>query len=107
MAFVSVREFAIKALGRDAEQPNVVFRISKSGSANGRFNKSCPFGGHRVDFQIDEHSKKIRVRADDSGLSVHKGTGQFSASKEVFKILGPQKIFITESDDGWWYGSYD
>ncbi|MBZ3655781.1 hypothetical protein JS565_10355 [Salmonella enterica subsp. enterica serovar Senftenberg] len=51
--------------------------------------------------------QKIRVRADDSGLSVHKGTGQFSASKEVFKILGPQKIFITESDDGWWYGSYD
>ncbi len=38
MAFVSVREFAIKALGREAEQPNVVFRISKSGSANGRFN---------------------------------------------------------------------
>lgn len=107
MAFISMREFSSLKPGRDSDKPNVIFRLAKSGSTNGRFNKACPFHGKRVDIQIDEETKRIRIRQDDSGVSVHEKSGQFGLSVRVVKIVGTKKIYISALEDGWWYGSYE
>ncbi|EOI3465046.1 hypothetical protein ACMSW1_002523 [Cronobacter dublinensis] len=108
MAFVSQIGIAKKSKrpGSVKLPPFVVFRKSKSGACCGNLNRSMPFRGERIDIQIDEESKKIRIRQDENGYRVEPKGGQFSCSIRLLEILGGERIFMTLSEDGWWYGDY-
>ncbi|ELY4670870.1 hypothetical protein ACOJBQ_003946 [Cronobacter muytjensii] len=86
--------------------PFVVFRKSQSGACIGSLNRSMPFRGERIDIQIDEETKQIRIRQADKGYRVEPKCGQFSCSIRLLEILGGERIFMTLSEDGWWYGEY-
>lgn len=105
MAFVSVRELRIKHPGKKCDRPNVVINHGTKGSTTCSFNRSSPFMSSHIEFEIDGEAKAIRVRKCSDGISVNKG-GRCSMSKSIVLMTGKKKIYITEGDDGWWYGSY-
>ncbi|MGL3999816.1 hypothetical protein ACR3LR_08355 [Pantoea eucalypti] len=108
MAFISQLGLVKNKARQGASKlpPFVVFRLSKSGACCGNLNRSMPFRGEQIDIQIDEEAKQIRIGRDESGYRVEPKGGQFSCSIRILEILGTERIFLTLSDDGWWYGSY-
>ncbi|ELY6200929.1 hypothetical protein VV423_002729 [Cronobacter sakazakii] len=108
MAFASQVGIGKKSNRRGSRKlpPFIVFRKSKSGACCGSLNRSMPFRGERIDIQIDEEAKKIRIRQDENGYRVEPKGGQFSCSIRLLEILGGERIFMTLSEDGWWYGEY-
>ncbi|WBG90048.1 hypothetical protein N5580_13225 [Pantoea piersonii] len=108
MAFVSQIGLSSNKNRRGAVKlpPFVVFRRSKSGACCGNLNRSMPFRGDQIDIQIDEETKQIRIGKNEKGYRVEPKGGQFSCSLRVFEIVGGERIFLTLSDDCWWYGSY-
>lgn len=108
MAFVSqigMRKSDTNA-GRMKAPPFVVFRKSKSGACCGNVNRAIPFRGKRIDIQIDHDAKRLRIGECENGYSVETKSGQFSCSIVIFNEIGPGRIWMELSDDGWWYGSY-
>ena len=100
MAFVSQRN--IKGWQKS---PTVRFRKTKSGAGGGSISKAVPLRGNRIDIQIDEEARKVRLGIDQQGVSCN-ATGSFSCSLNIFRIVGDKKIDLTDGDDGWWYGDY-
>ncbi|EMC7877747.1 hypothetical protein [Enterobacter roggenkampii] len=100
MAFVSQRNIN----GRQ-KSPSVRFRKTKSGAGGGSISKAVPLRGKRIDIQIDEGTRKVRLGIDQQGVSCN-ATGSFSCSLNIFRIVGDKKIDLTYGDDGWWYGDY-
>lgn len=109
MAFISQIGLATNKGRQGASKlpPFVVFRRSKSGACCGNLNRSMPFRGEQIDIQIDEDAKQIRIGRYENGYRVEPKGGQFSCSLRIFQILGCERIFLTQADDGWWYGSYE
>lgn len=100
MAFVSQ-----KNMNGWVKTPSVRFRKTKSGAGGGSVSKAVPLRGERIDIQIDEDTRQIRLGIDEKGVSCH-ATGSFSCSLNVFQIVGDKRIDLTEGEDGWWYGKY-
>ena len=100
MAFVSQRNIN----GRQ-KSPSVRFRKTKSGAGGGSISKAVPLRGKRIDIQIDEGTRKVRLGIDQQGVSCN-ATGSFSCSLNIFRIVGDKKIDLTYGYDGWWYGDY-
>ncbi len=100
MAFISVRD-----INKNEIPPIVKFRQTKSGAGGGSISKSVPLRGERIDIQIDEQERKIRLGADQRGVSCN-ATGTFSCSVKVYQIIGDKRINLSDGGDGWWYGNY-
>lgn len=99
MAFVSQLKQRLKTLD------SVKFRRTKSGAGGGYLSKGIPLRGKRIDIQIDEETKAIRIGEFEEGVACNYG-GTFSCSINVFNIIGENPVELTESEDGWWYGKY-
>lgn len=91
--------------GRNSLPPSVTFSLSGKGGCVGRVSKATPFCGKRIDIQIDELVKMIRIGERKDGVSCSKG-GSFSCSRAVNAMVGSERIALTDGGDGWWYGSY-
>ncbi|NDO80155.1 hypothetical protein CJP72_05005 [Citrobacter sp. NCU1] len=100
MAFISQRN-----MRGWAKSPSVRFRQIKSGYGGGSVSKKVPLRGKRIDIQIDEDTKSIRLGVDKDGVSCS-ATGTFSCSLKVFQIVGCERIDLEDGNDGWWYGKY-
>lgn len=100
MAFVSQRN-----MNGWARTPSVRFRKTKSGAGGGSVSKQVPLRGKRIDIQIDEDARQVRLGTDQKGVSCGAG-GSFSCSLNVFRIVGDKRIDLTDGGDGWWYGKY-
>lgn len=95
---------------RRAAQPNrgkaaIRFRKTTSGAGGGTITKAVPLRGMRIDIQLDEATKKIRIGPNENGVSCGKD-GTFSCSLHVFLTVGHESIELYDGGDGWWYGSY-
>ncbi|WP_312999659.1 hypothetical protein [Leclercia sp.] len=104
MAFVSQIGFR-RATSPHRSKPSVRFRKTTSGAGGGTVSKSVPLREKRIDIQIDEEAKQIRMGVNPEGVSCGKN-GSFSCSIFVFKLVGSESIALTDGGDGWWYGSY-
>lgn len=100
MAFVSQRN-----MNGWTKSPSVRFRKTKSGAGGGSVSKSVPLRGERIDIQIDEEARKVRLGIHQLGVSCS-ASGSFSCSLNVFRIVGDKRIDLTDGEDGWWYGDY-
>lgn len=100
MAFVSQR-----SMGGYAKGPSIRFRQTKSGAGGGTISKAVPFRNERIDIQICEESRRVRIGIDQRGVSCG-ANGSFSCSLNVYRIVGDKKIDIEDGGDGWWYGNY-
>lgn len=100
MGFVSQRNMNGYAKG-----PSVRFRRTKSGAGGGSISKAVPLRGERIDIQIDEDARKIRLGIDQRGVSCG-ASGSFSCSLNVHRIVGGERIDLSYGEDGWWYGNY-
>ncbi|ECD4212437.1 hypothetical protein E0X15_12585 [Salmonella enterica subsp. enterica serovar Gatuni] len=100
MAFVSQRNISGHVKG-----PSIRFRQTKSGAGGGTISKAAPFRGERIDIQVCEESRRVRIGIDQRGVSCG-AAGQFSCSLNVYRIVGDKRIDITDGGDGWWYGNY-
>lgn len=100
MAFVSQRNMNGYVKG-----PSVKFRQTKSGAGGGHISKTVPLRGERIDIQIDQGERQVRIGIDKKGVSCN-AAGTFSCSLNVFRIVGDKKIELTDGKDGWWYGEY-
>nr|DAM64908.1 MAG TPA: hypothetical protein [Caudoviricetes sp.] len=99
MAFVS-------QIGRKYSSGAYVrFRKTNSGAGGGTISKEVPLRGERIDIQIDEGEKKIRLGVNVNGVSCGPG-GSFSCSLAVLREVGGERIALTDGGDGWWYGDY-
>lgn len=85
----------------------VRFRVLSNNSSGGSFSKAVGLHGKRVDIQIDEESKRIRCKEHPDGNKVSEKAGLFGINKSAVIACGKERIYLTLSDDGWWYGSYD
>ena len=100
MAFVSQRN-----MNGWTKSPSVRFRKTKSCAGGGCVSKAVPLRGERIDIQIDEETRQVRLGVDQKGVSCN-ATGTFSCSLNVFRIVGDQRIDLKDGGDGWWYGNY-
>jgi len=107
MAFISEVHKSRGGGGRRPHQnPAAVrFRKTPSGSGGGTMTNGVPFRAMKIDIQIEEESRSIRINRDDKGVSCGKN-GTFSCSLEIYKIVGSEPIPLYEGGDGWWYGKY-
>ncbi len=85
----------------------VRFRLLSNNSSGGSFSKAVGFNGKRIDIQIDEESKRIRCKEHPYGNKVSEKAGIFGINKSVVRTCGKDRIYLTLSEDGWWYGDYD
>ena len=104
MAFQSQIGFR-RAPQRHRSKPSVRFRKTTSGAGGGSISNSVPLREKRIDIQIDEETKQIRIGENTGGVSCGKN-GSFSCSLAIFKIVGSESILLTDGGDGWWYGTY-
>lgn len=105
MAFVSQLRSGIRK-GRPGMVRFVSFRKTKSGATGGVVSKDIGLRGTRIDIQIDEENKTIRIGRYENGVKVNERQGSFSCSISVFEIVGNIRISLTDGNDGWWYGEY-
>ena len=103
MAFVSVLD--LRKTGPKSKGPSIKFRKTMSHSGGGYVSSVIPLRGKRMQIEIDDELKKIRISESNSGVSVA-ASGTFSCPIGVYKIVGGNKINLELSEDGWWYGSY-
>lgn len=87
------------------KKPAIRFRKTASGAGGGYVTNSVPLRGKRIDIQIDEETKQLRIGENEKGVSCGK-TGSFSCSRAIFGFVGGESILLTDAGDGWWYGSY-
>lgn len=85
----------------------VRFRLLSNNSSGGSFSKAVGFNGKRIDIQIDEESKRIRCKEHPDGNKVSEKAGIFGIKNGVVSTCGKDRIYLTLSEDGWWYGSYE
>ena len=74
MAFISQRNMSGHVKG-----PIIRFRQTKSGAGGGTISKAAPFRGERIDIQVCEESRRVRIGIDQRGVSCG-AAGQFSCS---------------------------
>lgn len=91
--------------GRPKAGPGVIFRETPSKSGGGYISKSVPLRGKKIDIQIDETKKLIRLTEYAAGVSVC-NNGTFSCPRSTFQIVGRSRISLELNADGYWYGSY-
>jgi len=103
MAFIS--QIGKKSSGAKPSRRMLHIRKTASGATGGMISEDTGLRDRKIDIQIDEESRILRVREADNGVKVH-SKGTFSCSICVFKITGKQKIGLTQREDGWWYGNY-
>ena len=104
MAFQSQIGFR-RATEPHRSKPFVRFRKTTSGAGGGKISNTVTLREKRIDIQIDEDTKQIRIGEDKGGVSCGKN-GSFSCSLAIFKIVGSERILLTDGGDGWWYGTY-
>lgn len=104
MAFQSQIGFR-RATAPHRSKPFVRFRKTTSGAGGGTISNAVPLREKRIDIQIDEDTKQIRIGEDKCGVSCGKN-GSFSCSLAIFKIVGSESVLLTDGGDGWWYGTY-
>lgn len=109
MAFESqVKKLRLR--GRGVGQPIISFRMTTSGSTGVHVSKATCLSGERIDIEIDEERKMLRVGLIADGFQVSK-TGSFSCSKRIFRTICPNsnntiRVPLELHQDGLWYGSY-
>lgn len=106
MAFISQLGTIPKSSGRVPCSKFVSFRKTKSGATGGLITKDTGLRGTKIDIQIDEDNKTIRLGEYENGVMVTQRQGVFSCSVSVFNAVGKCRISLTDGGDGWWYGSY-
>lgn len=109
MAFISYTEHrgeGRKSSGIEVMPPFVRFRKGKGSVVSASLNKAVPLRGKRVDIQIDKEARRIRIGERKDGLLVDLRGGRFSCGKAIFAEVGDRRIWLTQGEDGWWYGSY-
>jgi hypothetical protein len=106
MAFISQLGTIPKRSGRVPGSKFVSFRKTKSGATGGLITKDTGLRGTKIDIQIDEDNKTIRLGEYENGVMVTQRQGVFSCSVSVFNAVGKCRISLTDGGDGWWYGSY-
>ncbi len=95
--------------GRKGRPPGtkfISFRKTSTGATGGFVTADTGLRGGEIDIQIDAETKTLRVGKCDSGVKVSARLGTFSCSISVFNTVGKCRISLTDSGDGWWYGSY-
>lgn len=102
MAFIS----QVQGKGRQKASKSISIRKIKSGSCGGLVAADTGLRGSRIDIQIDEERRMIRIGEKEGGIFVSSKSGCFSCSIRVFRIIGKKKIPLEDGGDGWWYGRY-
>jgi hypothetical protein len=92
MAFISQLGTIPKRSGRVPGSKFVSFRKTKSGATGGLITKDTGLRGTKIDIQIDEDNKTIRLGEYENGVMVTQRQGVFSCSVSVFNAVGKCRI---------------
>lgn len=87
MAFISQLGTIPKSSGRVPGSKFVSFRKTKSGATGGLITKDTGLRGTKIDIQIDEDNKTIRLGEYENGVMVTQRQGVFSCSVSVFNAV--------------------
>lgn len=106
MAFVSQVKNRVRMRGK----PSISFRLIKSGSSGVHVSKLTGLHEERIDIEIDDERRVLRLVLHPEGFQVGK-TGSFSCSKKIFRTISPKSnspvtIPLVVRSDGLLYGSY-
>lgn len=106
MVFVSQVKNRVRVRGK----PSISFRLIKSGSSGVHVSKLTGLYEERIDIEIDDERKVLRLVLHPEGFQVGK-TGSFSCSKRIFRTISPKSnrsvtITLGNGVDGLLYGSY-
>lgn len=106
MEFVSQVKNRVRVRGK----PSISFRLIKSGSTGVHVSKLTGLYEERIDIEIDEERKVLRLVSHPDGFKVGK-KGSFSCSKKIFLTISPKSnisvtIPLGVGEDGLLYGSY-